>query len=497
MNTQRALCVTVDRVSAPTMTEPASTPKTVSFLGFHMEYKVAVAAVFVSAMFLDILDTTIVNVALPQMGRDFLSDSVEWVVLGYTLSLAMWIPASGWLGDRFGTKRVFLTALGAFIVGSTMCGLSQSLGQLIAFRFLQGIGGGMLTPVGVAMLFRAWPPAERAKASTIIMVPTLAAPALGPILGGLLVTNFDWRWIFYINVPLGILAFCFGMATLRENTEPSAGRFDVPGFVFSALGLSLVVYALSEGPRSGWTSPLILTTGAIGLVSFVLLVMVELRAVSPMLDLRLLGERLFRMSNIISALSFPSFVGLIFVLPLYLQNLRGLSALESGLTTFPQAIGVLLTSQIAGRLYPTIGPRRLIAGGLAAAAVINASFALLEIDSSLWAVRILIFVRGFCMGFAFVPMQAASYARISPADNGRASSIFSTQRQMALSIGIAILATVLSSFVPLTGEVSDVARAMTGYRATFIVCGVFSLSAAIAALFVHDEDAAATMVRRA
>jgi EmrB/QacA subfamily drug resistance transporter len=461
-----------------------------------MQYKVAVAAVFVSAMFLDILDTTIVNVALPQMGRDFRSDAVEWVVLSYTLSLAMWIPASGWLGDRFGTKRVFLTALAIFVVGSAMCGAAQSLSQLIAFRFLQGVGGGMLTPVGVAMLFRAWPPAERAKASTIIMVPTLAAPALGPIIGGLLVTNFDWRWIFYINVPLGILAFAFGVATLRENTEPSAGRFDLPGFVFSALGLSLVVFALSEGPRSGWTSPTILTTGAIGLVSFVVLVVVELRAVSPMLDLRLLGERLFRINNIISALSFPSFVGLIFLLPLYLQNVRGLSALDSGLTTFPQAIGVLLTSQIAGRLYPTIGPRRLIAGGLAAAAVLNASFAFLDVDSDLWTIRLLIFARGFCMGFAFVPMQASSYARISSADNGRASSIFSTQRQMALSVGIAVLATVLSTFAPLTGQIDDLARAMTGYRVTFIVCGVFALGAAVAAMFVHDEDAAATMVPR-
>lgn len=467
-----------------------------SFLGVHMQYKVAVAAVFVSAMFLDILDTTIVNVALPQMGRDFATDAVEWVVLGYTLSLAMWIPASGWLGDRLGTKRVFLAALAVFVVGSAMCGASQSLGQLVAFRFVQGIGGGMLTPVGVAMLFRAWPPAERAKASTIIMVPTLAAPALGPIIGGLLVTNFDWRWIFYINVPLGVLAFAFGVATLRENKEPSAGRFDVPGFVFSALGLSLVVFALSEGPRAGWTSPMILVTGLIGLVSFVLLVFVELRAVSPMLDLRLLGERLFRTNNIISALSFPSFVGLIFLLPLYLQNVRGLSALDSGLTTFPQAIGVLLTSQIAGRLYATVGPRRLIAGGLAAAAIINASFAMLDVDSSLWTVRALIFVRGFCMGFAFVPMQASSYARISPADNGRASSIFSTQRQMSLSVGIAVLATILSSFVPLTGAVNDVAQAMTGYRVTFIVCGIFALGAAIAALFIHDEDASATMVRR-
>ncbi len=173
-------------------------------------------------------------------------------MLGYTLSLAVWIPASGWLGERFGTKRVFLTALGLFVLGSALCGAAQSLEQLIAFRILQGVGGGMLTPVGVAMLFRAWPPAERARASTIIMIPTLVAPALGPILGGLLVTNFDWRWIFYVNVPLGLIALAFGLAFLRESKEPSVGGFDVLGFVFSATGLACVVYSLSEGPRSGW-----------------------------------------------------------------------------------------------------------------------------------------------------------------------------------------------------------------------------------------------------
>lgn len=465
--------------------------------GRDVSYKVVVAIVFVSALFLDILDTTIINVAIPQLGREFgATDSVEWVVLGYTLSLAVWIPASGWLGDKFGTKRIFLLALGLFIGGSILCGFAQSLGQLVGFRILQGVGGGMLTPVGIAMLFRAWPPAERARASTIIMIPTLVAPALGPVLGGLLVTNFSWRWIFFVNVPIGIAAFVFGLRYLRESTEPSVGPFDVKGFVFSAAGLALVVYSLSEGPRSGWTSTTVLATGIIGVLSFIALVVVELRSPHPMLDLRLLGDRLFRISNIVSALSIASFIGLLFVLPLYLQNLRGLTALESGLTTFPQALGVLASSQIAGRLYPRIGPRRLIAGGLFGASVTIAAFAFIEVTTDLWVIRILMFLRGLCMGFAFVPMQAASYARIRPADNGRASSVFSTQRQMAISIGIAVLATVLSTYIPIGAEVVDVARAVDGFHATFWLTAAFALAAAIAALFIHDSDAAPTMVAR-
>ena len=148
--------------------------------GRVVAYKYVVATVFVSALFLDLLDTTIVNVALRTIGEEFQTEAIEWVVLGYTLSLAVWIPASGWIGDRFGTKRVFLAALGMFVGGSVMCGMAQTIGQLVGFRVLQGVGGGMLTPIGIAMLFRAFPPIERARASTIVMIPTLVAPALGP-----------------------------------------------------------------------------------------------------------------------------------------------------------------------------------------------------------------------------------------------------------------------------------------------------------------------------
>ena len=234
----------------PTAVAPSSHNDLVSVFGRQVAYKWVVAAVYVSALFLDILDTTIVNVAIPTLGRELNTDNAEWVVLGYTLSLAVWIPTSGWLGDRFGTKRTFLFALAAFTVGSGLCGVAQTIDQLIAFRVLQGVGGGMLTPVGIAMLFRAFPPAERAKASTVVMVPTLIAPALGPVLGGFITTNFDWRWIFLVNVPIALVALWFGHRHLREHREPSARGFDIPGFVLSGASLALIVYALSEGPRA-------------------------------------------------------------------------------------------------------------------------------------------------------------------------------------------------------------------------------------------------------
>ncbi|MBK5331436.1 MAG: DHA2 family efflux MFS transporter permease subunit [Ilumatobacteraceae bacterium] len=480
------------------MTTIAPAPNTVQVFGRQIEYKWIVAVVYVSALFLDILDSTIVNVAIPGLGRELHTENAEWVVLGYTLSLAVWIPTSGWLGDRFGTKRTFLVALLAFTGGSLLCGCAQTIGQLIAFRVIQGVGGGMLTPVGLAMLFRAFPPAERARAATLIMVPTLVAPALGPVLGGLIVTNISWRWIFLVNVPIGMVALWFGWRFLQEHKHPATGRFDIAGFILSASALALIVYTLSEGPHSGWSSPLVVTCGVIGVIAAVAMTVVELRISSPMLDLRLLHNRMFRQCNLVGLFSMASFLGVTFVMPLYLQLLRGMTPLASGLTTFPQAFGIMISSVIAGRLYASIGPRRLMSGAFLAAALAISLYTTLGLHTSLWLIRGLMFGRGLCMGFAFVPMQAASYATIEPAQNGRASSIFSTQRQVGVSLGVAIVASILAAHMSLSRAplANEVSRALTGVRWAFGVAVILALLAAVCSWFIRDEDAEATMVAR-
>lgn len=482
-----------------TAVAPAPSPDDVHLFGRTVQYKWIVAVVYVSALFLDILDTTIVNVALPKMAQELHTTDVEWVVLGYTLSLAVWIPTSGWLGDRIGTKRTFMFALVAFTAGSLACGMAQTIGQLVFFRVLQGVGGGMLTPVGVAMLFRAFPPAERAKASTVVMVPTLLAPALGPVLGGFITEKFDWRWIFFVNVPIAIVAIWFGFRFLREHREPTAGSFDVAGFVFSASALALLVFALSEGPRKGWTSDEVLLSAGLGALGAVGTVWWELRAPNPMLDLRLYRNRMFRQTNAVSFFSSASFLGVTFVMPLYLQSLRHMEPFESGLTTFPQAFGVMASSVIAGRLYARIGPRRLMAGGFFAAALTIAIFTRLTLDTNLWLIRGLMLLRGFCMGFAFVPMQAASYSTIPPAQNGRASSLFSTQRQVGVSFGVAVLASTLAAHGALDQFIApdDMARALSGMRWAFGLAIIFAVVAAAIAWRIRDEDAKATMVARA
>ncbi|MDT4910524.1 MAG: hypothetical protein QOI69_3765, partial [Pseudonocardiales bacterium] len=262
----------------------------------QVSQKIAVSVVFVAVMFMSIMGVTIVNVALPTIGRDFHvgPTEVDAVSISFLVSLAVFIPASGWLGDRFGGKPVLLTAIVVFTVASALCGLAQSLGELVAFRVLQGVGGGMLAPVGMAMLFRTFPPAERIRASAVLTVPTTFAPALGPVLGGLLVDKLSWRWVFFVNLPIGTAALVFGFLFLEHRVEAMPGRFDLPGFVLSGLGFGSVMYGISEAPAQGWRAVAPLTTMAVGVALLVAMVFVELRTPQPMIALRLLGNRLFR-----------------------------------------------------------------------------------------------------------------------------------------------------------------------------------------------------------
>src|SRR6201995_1224631 len=228
----------------------------VSDLSSHVSQKGAVSVGFVAALFISIMDTSIVNVALPSIGRDFhvTATSVDGIAISFLVSLAVFMPASGWLGARFGGKRVLMAAIAVFTIASALCGLASSLPELVAFRVLQGVGGGMLAPVGTAMLYRGFPPQERVRAASILIIPTALAPAIAPVLGGLLVTDASWRGVFYVNVPVGIAALTFGSLFVRHSRESAPGHFDWRGFALSGLGLGLFMYGISEGPDLGGDS---------------------------------------------------------------------------------------------------------------------------------------------------------------------------------------------------------------------------------------------------
>ncbi len=461
--------------------------------------KISVSVVFVAAMFMNIMDITIVNVALPSIGRQFgVSEaSLDSVAVGYLVSLAVFIPAAGWMGDRLGSKRVLLFAIAVFTGASMLCGLAHSLPELVFFRVLQGVGGGMLTPVGMAMLFRTFPPEERVRASSILTVPTAVAPAIGPVLGGLLVTDLSWRWVFFVNLPIGLAAFIFGLLFLDEHRQPHPGRFDLPGFLLSGAGFALVMFGISEGPDRGWGSPLILGTIAVGAVLLATLVIVELRTTKPLLQLRLFANRLFRSTTVVLMIAMAAFLGVLFVIPLFFQIALGLSALQSGLNTFPEAIGVMVGAQIASRaIYPRLGPRRLVSAGLMGVALSVGLMSLVGFGTDLWWMRLLMFAMGLSMGQVIVSSQAASFATVSHAETGSASSLFNSGRQLGSALGVSVLATVLAA-VGTTHVVGGHPTAnLAAYHAAFLTAAGLALIGAGVALTIHDADAAATMVGR-
>ena len=460
------------------------------------EYKYGVLVVYIAALFVQILDATIVNVALPVLSDEFgvSVTEVDAVAIAFTVALAVSIPPAGWLSDRFGSKTVFLVSLAIFTGASALCGAAGSLEQLVAFRILQGIGAGLITPVGSAMLFRAFPLEERAVAANAVLSVAVIAPATGPVLGGAIVDNASWRWIFFINVPIGIMALVLGWLWLRNDESAPAGRFDVPGFVLSSLGLAGIVFAVSIAPEAGWLDPLTLLFGLGGLAAFAVLVPWELRLDNPLLHLGLLRERLFRTFNLIGVFFYGGFIGLLIILTLYLQTHRGFSAFEAGLAQAPQAIGVFLLSNLAGRrLYRRFGPRPMFISGTVGAFVFTGVLVFVDNGTPLWLIGGLMFLRGTSVGTVFLPMQTGIYTNIAQAQLSRATSVFNTQRQAAPAFGIAITTTVLAMAEPSIGLGPESGGDGLGaFRWAFLASALLFVPAIALSLLVRSDDAKAT-----
>ncbi|WP_217708881.1 MDR family MFS transporter [Nonomuraea rhodomycinica] len=470
----------------------------------RVPYKWLVATAFVFGLFMEILDMTVLNTALPALGRHFGAgtETLQWLVTGYLVSMAVFIPASGWVADRFGTKRTFLFALTVFTAASAWGGLAGSLGELIVARAVQGVGGGLLTPVGAAMLFRAFPPSERAKASAVLSIPTTLAPALGPVLGGWMVDTISWRWIFFIKVPIGVLGLLFTMTALREERADHPGRFDVAGFLSGGAALALLLLGLDSGTREGWTGAAVLLPLGAGLALAATFTAIELTRAEPMIDLRLLKDRLFRTGNLLMLPASGALMGALFLVPLLLQYQMGVDATGSGLVTMFQALGMMAALPLAGRLYPRLGPRRLLATGFAVIAIALASLTAVGPDTSLWAMRLPLLAMGAGMALTIISLQAATFATIPPEATARASSVFSTTRQVASAAGVAVAATLLttrteSRLGELGSHAADHANRQeaifAAYHDIFLITAALALLGFLISLRVRDSDAIASM----
>jgi EmrB/QacA subfamily drug resistance transporter len=450
--------------------------------------KVVVATVFTASMFMNIMDSTVVNVALPTLSRTFGVSlaSVSGVVTAYLVTLAVAMPASGWVGDKFGARRVTLVSIAVFTGASALCGLATSIPELVAFRAIQGIGGGVLVPVGMSMLYRTFPPAERIRANRLMIIPTLMAPALGPVLGGLLVDGLSWRWIFYINLPVGIAVLVFGLLFLPKGAEDQPGAFDLPGFLLAGLGFPLFMYAITTGGDTGWGAPDVLGTLVPGAVLLVAFAVVETRTAEPMLRLRIFADRLFRATNLQLTFAAAGFLGILFVVPLMLQDGLGFSALHSGLSTCTEALGGMVGVQISSALYKKVGPRRLMMAGMTGTVFTIGGMAFAGPSTAAWLIPALMFLTGGSFGFAMAPSQAAALATVSEAQTGQASTLLNTLRQAGGAAGVAILGTVLATLHP--GPAN-----LAGFRVAFVAAAVLMAVGWVFAAIVHDSDAASTM----
>jgi EmrB/QacA subfamily drug resistance transporter len=405
-----------------------------------------VSAVVVVGSIMSILDTTIVNVALATLSHKLhatLAD-IQWVVTGYMLALAGVIPITGWAARRFGAKQVYLVSLVLFTAGSALCGLAASTTELIIFRVLQGVGGGMILPIGQLMMAEAAGPRRMGRVMSIVAVPAMLAPILGPTLGGLILQNTSWRWIFYVNVPIGVIAVIAALRTLPSVKPGPADRLDVRGLALMATGLPLLTYGLAEvGVTGGFSSVKVILPILSGIALVALFAVHALRIPKPLLDLRLYRRPTFSSASFAMFCLGAALFGGMILLPLYWQEIRHESVVTTGLLTAPQGLGAALAMPIAGKLTDRIGGGPLALFGVTLCAVATIPFGLIGAHTSIVWLSVAMMIRGVGIGFGFMPAMAAAFASLERSELSSATPQLNVLQRVGGSIGTAVLAVVL------------------------------------------------------
>jgi EmrB/QacA subfamily drug resistance transporter len=409
----------------------------------------AVAVVVVLGAIMSILDTTVVNVALNTLARQFHTKlaTVQWVATGYTLALATVIPLAGWAADRFGTKRLYLMTITLFVSGSALAGLAWNTETLIFFRVLQGLGGGMLMPVGMTILTRAAGPDRVGRIMGVIGVPMLIGPILGPILGGWLVDSLSWRWIFFINLPIGVAALLISTRVLpRDESQPGV-KLDWLGFATLSPSLALVIYGLAESSsHGGFAHAQVLLPVIAGVVLFAGFVGNAIRRPAiALIDLRLFKNRVYSGAMATMFLMIVAVFGAMLLMPLYLQSVRGESALTTGLLLAPQGLGAMIMMPIAGRLTDQTGIGRFVPIGLGVVALTFLALTQIGAQTSYVWLSVILFFMGLGMGGAMMPTFSGAIQTLRRADISRASTALNINQQVGASFGTAILSVLLAT----------------------------------------------------
>jgi EmrB/QacA subfamily drug resistance transporter len=401
-------------------------------------------------LFMIMLDNTIVNVALPSIQRDLkISISeLEWIVNGYALTFAVLMLTGGKLADLFGRRRIFIVGLAIFTASSLACGLANSAGFLIGARVVQGVGSAMMNPATLSIITATFPPRQRGMAIGIWAGVSAMALAIGPLLGGVITQQINWSWIFFINVPVGVLAIVVARLVIKESKDESeVQRLDLPGLLTSAVGLFALTYALIESNNYGWTSARILGLFALTVVALAAFVVLELHQRVPMLDLSLFKNSTFAGANAVMLLVALAMFGVFFFLSLFVQNVLGYSATQAGASFLPMTMLIVLVAPIAGRISDRVGSRWLMGSGMTLVAGSLIVFARLGQGSSYWAILPGMLLGGLGMALAMSPTTAAAMGSVPVDKAGVGSAVLNSMRQIGGSLGIAIMGAIVAAQV--------------------------------------------------
>jgi EmrB/QacA subfamily drug resistance transporter len=405
-----------------------------------------IAGVVILGMIMSILDTTIVNVALRTLSVDLHSSisQIQWVVTGYLLSLAAVIPVTGWAARRFGAKRVYMTSLVLFTGGSALCAVSASTTSLVLFRVLQGAGGGMIMPVGQLIMAQVAGPQRMGRVMGIVTMPAMLAPILGPVVGGAILQNLHWSWIFLVNLPVGVLAFALAWRMLPQTDSGEAGRLDVVGLGLLSTGTTALVYGLSElGTHTSFTAPTVIWPTLAGILLIGVFIRHAMHVERPLLDVRLYANRVFGAASLTTFGLGAALFGAMILVPLYYQEVRHESVIVTGLLVGPQGLGMLLVMPLVSRFTQRFGGGRVAIGGVLILSLASIPLAFVGSNTSIAFISVILLLRGAGIGFSFMPAMTAAFAALRPEQLSDATPQLNVVQRVGGAIGTAVLAVVL------------------------------------------------------
>jgi len=426
---------------------PADAPVAEAPAHRGLDYKWIAASVVVVGALMSILNQTVINVALPTLENDFhvTLAEIQWVVTGYSLGLAAVIPLSGWLSDRYGTKRVLLASQVLFTLASMLCGLAWSNPSLIAFRVFQGVAGGLIMPVGMTILMSVTRPEERGRAMAVLGLPMLVAPVLGPLLGGWLVQYVSWQLIFYLNVPIGVVGALMTAALLRGSAGRTGGqRLDAGGLALGIPAVVAIVYGLSQPGTYGWGSAQTVLPLVAGVILLVVFCLYELRQANPLIEIRVFRDAAFAAAMALNFFIGVALFGSVVLVPLFLQQVQGYGALDAGAVLAAQGLAAALAMPVGGALTDRFGARQVVPFGLLLLTLCSIWMATLAPDTPRWEVALMGAGRGMGIGLSMIPSMSSAYVTLAPGLIARATSVSNTVQRVASALAVAIVATILA-----------------------------------------------------